>query len=85
MRTLILIPFIVLLMSFTHPFAKEGSVDTDRDLLEERMDKAHQNELQEKRAEEAIRQEQQSDEELDRNLQPDILLQDNDKKEGSVE
>lgn len=85
MRTLILIPFVLLLMSFTHPFAKEGSVDTDRDLLEERIEKAQENERQEQRAEEVIKEERKNDEELDRNLQPDILLQDNDKKEGSVE
>ncbi len=85
MRTLILIPFVLLLMSFTHPFAKEGSVDTDRDLLEERIEKAQENERQEQRAEEVIKEEKKTDEELDRNLQPDILLQDNDKKEGSVE
>ena len=85
MKTLVLIPFVLLLMSFTHPFAKEGSVDTDRDLLEERVEKAQENERQEQRAEEVIEEERKTDEELDRNLQPDILLQDNDKKEGSVE
>ncbi len=85
MKTLILIPFVFLLMSFTHPFAKEGSVETDRDLVEERIEKAQKNERQEDRAEKVLKEEQQNDEELDRNLQPDILLQDNDKKEGSVE
>ena len=85
MKTLVLIPFVLLLMSFTHPFAQEGSVDTDRERIEERVEKAHENERQEERAKEAIKQEQQHDEELERNLQPDILLQDNDKKEGSIE
>jgi len=85
MKTLILIPFVFLLMSFTHPFAKEGSVETDRDLVEERIEKARQNERQEARAEELLKEEQQTNEEIDRNLQPDILLQDNDKKEGSIE
>jgi hypothetical protein len=83
MKSLYLIPFVFLLMSFTHPFAQDGSVDNDRELLDERIEKARENKTQEKRAKEAVKQEQESREELDRNLQPDAILQD--KKEGSVE
>ncbi len=84
MKSLMLIPALFLLQSY-RPFAQEGSVDTDNEAVEERIEKAERNEVQEKRAEKVIREEQQSNEEMDRNLQPDILLQDNDKKEGSIE
>lgn len=80
MRTLILIPLTFLLMSFTHPFAKEGSVDTDRTLLEERIEKAKQNELQAERAEEVIKKEQKTDKELEWKLAPKILLQNKEKE-----
>lgn len=84
MKNLLLIPMLFFLQSY-RPFAQDGSVDTDTDVIDERVEKARQNAIQEKRAEEVIREEQQSNEEVDRNLQPDILLQDNDMKEGSVE
>ncbi len=81
MKSLMLIPVLFLFQSF-RPFAQEGSVDTDNEAVEERIEKARQNEIQEKRAEKVIKEEQQSNEEMDRNLQPDVLLE---KKEGSVD
>jgi hypothetical protein len=83
MKTLLLIPFVFLLMSFTHPFAQDGSVDNDRELLDERIEKAEQNKTQEERARETVKQEQEANKEIDRNLQPEAIIQD--KKEGSVE
>lgn len=82
MKSLMLIPVLFFLQSFRHPFAQEGSVDTDNEAVEERIEKARQNEIQEKRAEKVIKEEQQSNEEMDRNLQPDVLLE---KKEGSID
>lgn len=84
MKSLMLIPVLFFLQAY-RPFAQEGSVDTDNEVVEERIEKARQNEIQEKRAEKVIKEEQQSNDEMDRNLQPDILLQDEDKKEGSIE
>lgn len=84
MKTLLLIPALFILQAY-RPFTQDGSVDPDTNAIDERVEKARENKIQEKRAEEAIREEQQSNEEVDRNLQPDILLQDNDMKEGSVE
>jgi hypothetical protein len=69
-------------MSFTHPFAQDGSVDNDREQLDERVEKARRNERQEERAEKVLKEEQQSKEKIDRKLEPDVLLQD--KKEGSL-
>lgn len=83
MKSLYLIPFVFLLMSFTHPFAQEGSVDSDRELLDERIEKAEENKTQEERARETLKQEQEARDEIDRNLQPDAIIQD--KKEGSIE
>ncbi len=85
MKNLMFIPAMFFFFSFTQPFAQPGSVDNDSELLEERIEKAQENKIQEKRAKEAVKQEQEHQEELNRNLQPDILLQDNSKKEGSVE
>jgi hypothetical protein len=82
MKSLYLIPFGFLLMSFTHPFAQDGSVDNDREQLDERVEKARRNERQEERAEKVLKEEQQSKEKIDRKLEPDVLLQD--KKEGSL-
>lgn len=83
MKHLLFIPFGLLLMSFTHPFAQQGSVDNDSELLEERVEKARENRQQEKRAKELLKQEQQTNEEIDRNLQPENIIQK--KKEGSIE
>ncbi|MES2526274.1 MAG: hypothetical protein V4598_04280 [Bdellovibrionota bacterium] len=84
MKSLILIPALFLLQSY-RPFAQEGSVDTDNEAVEERMEKAQRNEIQEERAEKVIKEEQQSNEEMDRNLHPDILLEENQKKEGAID
>lgn len=85
MKTLFVILIGILSLSFTHPFAQEGSVDTDRGLLERRAQKARENRREAMRAEEAVKQKQEENREIDRNLQPEILLQDNDMKEGSIE
>lgn len=85
MKNLSLIPIVFLFMSFTHPFAQDGSVDNDRELIEERVEKAQENKEHQKRAREAVKEQQEENEQLDRSLHPDILIQDNDKKEGSVE
>jgi hypothetical protein len=52
-------------------------------MLEERVEKAEENRIQEQQAEEAIEKQKQKQEEIDRSLQPEYLLQD--KKEGSIE
>lgn len=83
MKHLLFIPFVFLLMSFTHPFAQDGSVDNDSEVLEERIEKAQKNRQQEKRAKELMKQEQETNEEIDRNLQPENIIKQ--KKEGSVE
>lgn len=80
MKTLTLIPLIFLITSFTHPFAQEGSVDTDRELIEERIEKAKQNELQEERAEEVVKKEEKTDKELERKLRPNNLFHDREEK-----
>lgn len=76
MKTLTLIPFVFLLMSFTHPFAQDGSVDNDRELLDERIEKAQENKTQEERAREKVKQEQEANEELDQELRPEAILED---------
>jgi hypothetical protein len=50
-----------LVMGFTHPFAQDGSVNTDNDLLEQRIEKAQQNKIQEKRAEHLLKQQRQEE------------------------
>jgi hypothetical protein len=84
MKSLLLVPLLLFLQSY-RPFAQDGSVDTDTGAIDERLEKARQNKLQEKRAEEMLREEEQHKEERDRNLRPDILLQENEKKDGSAE
>ncbi len=84
MKLILFIPVFLLFIS-ARPFQQDGSVDTDTKILDERIEAAKQNRLQEKRAEEMLKQEQQTNEEIDHNLRPEVLLQDNEKKEGSVE
>lgn len=83
MKILFIIPSLFFLFAFTHPFAQDGSVDNDSQRLEERVEKAEENRIQEERAKEAVQEQQQKQEEIDRSLQPEYLLQD--KKEGSIE
>jgi hypothetical protein len=83
MKGLLIIPALFLLMAYTHPFAEQGSVDNDSQALQERVRKARENRIQEEQAKEAVEKQQQKQEEIDRSLQPEYLLQD--KKEGSVE
>jgi hypothetical protein len=83
MKYLFIIPGLFFLMAYTHPFAEQGSVDNDSEVLQERVKKAEENRKQEQEAKEAVQKQKQKQEEIDRSLQPDILFQD--KKEGSVE
>ncbi len=79
MKHLIFVPLLFFLQSY-RPFTQDGSVDVNSDELDERIEKAQENSLQEKRAEEVIREEQQSDDEFNRKLEPSLLLNEDQKK-----
>lgn len=61
MKTLLFLMSFGLVMGFTHPFAQDGSVNTDTDALEERIEKAQQNQEQQKRADRLLLQQKQEE------------------------
>lgn len=61
MKILVLLTGMTLAMAFTHPFAEQGGVATDHQLLEERIEKAHENRMREKRADKLIREQRQEE------------------------
>lgn len=75
MKHLLFIPFVLLAMSFTRPFAQDGSVDSDSEILEERIEKAQKNADEQKRAKELLKQEQEHDEEMNEKLRPEKLIE----------
>lgn len=79
MKNLMVVPLLFFLQSY-RPFTQDGSVDVDSDELDERIKKAQENSLQEKRAKKVIREEQQSDDELNRKLEPSLLLNEDQEK-----
>lgn len=73
MKHLIFLILLGLVSSFTHPFAQEGSVNNDQERLEERTLKARENRRQEQRARELIREEEETNRKLRRELKPEEL------------
>lgn len=57
MRILMTMGFLTLL-AFTHPFAREGGVETQDDVMEERVQKAKENERALENAKEAVQREE---------------------------
>lgn len=72
MKKSIIILCIPLMLSFTQPFATDGSVSNDSAIMQERVEKAHQNRVDQKEALELIgNQKQEQQEEFERNDKED--------------
>lgn len=57
------------LFSFTHPFAREGSVNNDSELLQRRIEQAEENREAHKKALELIEEEKQEQQEQEQGFQ----------------
>lgn len=64
-KTLTITLCLLFSMGFTHPFAREGSVNNDSDLLEERIRRAERNRVQHQEALELIEEEKQKQEDYE--------------------
>lgn len=76
MKIFTLILGCMMISAYT-PFAQDGSVTSDSMILEERLEKAHQNRLEEEKAERVIErnkelQEQQEDIPISRDKSPEL-------------
>lgn len=59
MKFLIVMVGLPFLMAFPHPFAQQGSIDTDSTLMKERTERAEQNQRQHQEALEFIEEQKQ--------------------------
>lgn len=60
---ILIIALSLSVMSFTHPFAQEGSVRNDDRILQERIEKARENEQQRELSREVLEEERQEQQE----------------------